>query len=222
MRIFEKIVLAVLFCGSAFVVSASNKSPFKKDLLISVSGEFAPRAEVKNTPSSNTQTYRWVVINVDVQTEKGDDKDGSFLDDVEMEIEAVLLNGKKNNVEQAVLFSGKIEYYFVELDGKKHNFIALIPGQLFYRYANKGVKPAQAEMRIQVKFYQRGRLLKSGYYYTKGGSANESEQRTWFAKFRNSKLYSVKEVPDSIFSRRETTWGMFDNDKYEFEKKQNK
>jgi hypothetical protein len=138
-----------------------------------------------------------------------------------MEVDVAVLNGKIKNVEQVALFKGKVDYYSVELDGKKHNFLALVPGQLFYRYANKSVKPIQENLRIQVKIYQGGELIGSGYYTTKTG-LTEKDQKIWFSKFQASKSYKVNVISDSVCGRRDTPWGMFGHDKYELEKKQNR
>lgn len=222
MKLIEKMFLTALLLAGAVVAFAKEKAIFKNDMKITVSAENAPYFEPKNLSSGqNIQNYKWLLINVEAQTEKGNGKTGDFADDIAMEVDVAVFNGKSKNVEQIVLFSGKVEYYSVELDGKKHNFLALVPGQLFYRYVDKSVRPAQENLRVQVRLYQGGELVSSGYYASKTG-ITDKEQKVWFAKFQSSKNYSVKVVSDSIFGRRETPWAMFGHDKYELEKKQNR
>ena len=213
-KIFVVTVLALCTC----IAFADVKSVFSKEMKISFTSSDTPEPNVKNISTDTRQKYKWGLIEVELNMEKGESKSGAYLDDVEMDVEVALLNGEKRNVQQVILFTGKIEYYSIELDGNKHKLLALIPGRLFARYANKKVSPAQAEMYIKVKLSSNNKPLATGYYSTKG-SKPEKELKNWFNKFQNSKAISVKTVPNSVFARRDTPWFMIDHDKYELEKK---
>lgn len=209
------LVLAVLPCYSA--PAKNNKEAFgAKPLKIYFTESSPPLAQVTGTSADNTTytKYRWGVINVEFWTQNG-----GYIDDVDMDVEVALLNGQVNGVEQVVLFKGKIEYWTVELDGKKHFVTALIPGKIFSRYVGiAGQTPARANVYIAIKFSSKGQLLAEGYYVNRG-NMNESDIKKWFSAIKGASNYNVFEVPNSVMARRDTPWGMIEVDKYEFEKK---
>ena len=213
-----KIVLMAVLCLVGAVLCAASPKSYVKDVKISVSSSYAPNPRVQNISTSDKNSLKWVLIEFEVNTEKFDGKNGVYLDDVELVVDAALLNGEKKGVEQVVLFTGAIEYYSIELDGKKHKLLALIPGSIFARYANEKTDPAKANWNIKATLNFRGSAIAVKYYSNVNGTS-EKDLKVWFNKYKNVRTVSVREVADAVFARRETPWGMIDHDQYEFEKK---
>lgn len=203
------------FCGTFFADEPAN---FKDNMKITFKEADTPTFTMKNVSSSGTTNgAKWGLINVEIQPEKKTTKNGNaYFDDVEMEVQLAIINGKKNDVEQVVLFSGKVEYHFIERDGKKHDLMALIPGAYFKRYATDKVTPAKGNVRIEVKLVQRGKVLAVGYYSSK--SMADKDLRRWFMNLRSSKKVSLLDKENTILPRSATPWEWIDFDKYEYEK----
>ncbi len=216
-KLLTKVLLLAMLSVLTSSVFATEESFFKKNMTLTVKESYAPvPSSVSNIAAENKFRHKWGVIQLEASTER--DKDRRFLDDVDMEVSVALRKGARKGVENIVLFTGKITYHYVELDGGKHYFLALLPGQLINRYADNGVSLLRSDLVVQVKLSQYGRQL-AEVYYNSGTEKDAKVLRKWFATIRQSSKYNVVEVPNSILPRRETPWGMVDHDKYEYEKK---
>lgn len=194
------------FC--AFAIDQINKS-FK----ISVAAELPPQARTVGSASTNMATARnnWLQADMRFKTPDESNPLKRFLDKPQLEVQIATYPGRRpQKNENVIVFSGKINYITLELDGREHHLKALLPAPIFRRYAyDRQIE--RTVFVVRAVYSVNNKALAIAYGSNKGLPTREIREF-----FRNIPQNAVK-AADTVCGRRGTTWSIIDVNKYEME-----
>ena len=202
-------ILSFMVCSWGFC--AFGLDQIGKSMKISVSTAFPPQARTTGTVGANVSNSRSMWIQIDLKFKVKDEKVAArrFLDNPQLDIQLAVLPDKKTG--PAVIFSGKINYITLELDGREHNLKALLPAALFRRYAyNRQME--RVNFAVKASYSAGGKVSAVAYGSNKG--LPEKDIRSFF----NAIPRDAVSAPDTIFGRQGTSWSIIEVNKYEMEK----
>jgi hypothetical protein len=181
------------------------------------------RSKLRNTPQyqiSNYSTFngsqRWLEVSIDYLTPaiKASSKGKKFrwLDDVTMEIE-VLFPAVIDNRRVMALATGSVEFWSIQMDGKKHYAAMLLQPQILARYGLDRVYK-ESDFVAKISLY-RGRKLMFKTYSSVRGKSRKDIIRA-FSKY-SGKLKSAQylELGKVFLPRNKTPWAFVQYDKYD-------
>ena len=199
----------ILFCCVfAWSFCAFGNETIKSSIELKVLPKLPPQARTSGTTGSNMSGVRdnWLDMDIRFRTNNIKDVKKRFLDNPELHITVVAVEGKRS-----ILFNGIINYMYIEQDGKNHYMKALLPAPFLRRHF---VDLSIDRIRFLVKgdIKQNGKILATVYGSNK--PANKKDLQALFQKIPNN----IPMVPDSVCGRDGTTWSIIDVNKYEYEK----
>ena len=169
--------------------------------------EIATKSPVPSTLNGKIRTFRltnsWLLIFIDY-TPQGKNQ---WLDDVELDMEVLIPDDAKKAKSSYVVFSGKIPFRFVLMDGRTRTAVMAIPPHFLERYLPRMRKLTAAAVNIRAVFRDsKGRELGIGYY----PSRSEKDSKEFFEKIlKKPTTYTVE---DSVLPREETPWQFMNYD----------
>jgi hypothetical protein len=210
---------AVLTIGAAVALAFTSATAFAQAQSrfqgVAVSAGFvqSPQYEVK-TISQLLSNDRWLEVKVDYTTALVPMKDGKgtdWLDDVSFEYEILLPTDDKGA--NYVLLTGKVDYWSIPMDGKKHQADAYIHPRFIQRYApdlkmrSSSLKNLYAKVTITAN-----RAIVGGAFYAPRGKSNADAD----AMFRRAAtMTTLTRVIDSVYGRDKTPWLFVNPDLYQ-------
>ena len=207
-----KILLAVFCCMFAGGYCAfGTDNTVSKTMKVTVSSALPPQAKTTGTVGANSSSAKSQWVQVDVKFRTDDEKNlrRRYLDDVELAVELAIYPA--NDKEKCVVFSGKVNYWFVEQDGRDHNMKVLLPAVFFRRFSeNRAVE--------RVVFVAKAVLSFGGKKYAVAyGSSKGMASKDIIAFFRALPASTVF-VANTLSGRQGTPWNIIEVNKFEFEK----
>jgi hypothetical protein len=159
----------------------------------------SPIYQISGGVTQVLSTDRWLEIKVDYTTAlvANKEKGNEWLDDISFEYEVLLPVDDKAT--SYVLLTGKVDYWSIPMDGKKHQGDAYIHPRFIQRYAPnlKLNKSGLKNLYIKVTFTA-NRAIVGGTYYAPRGKSNSDAD----AMFRKAAtMTSLSRVIDSVYGR---------------------
>ncbi len=235
------LTLAALFCACGLRAATEDVQIGK--IKVTPSLDNTPAVNCKSTYSSYGRTSltnkRWLVVQVEftpgISSTENVRRDGgsrnprratgAWADDVKLVVRvlypAVIGSGRRATAYG--LFSGSTLFWSLPLDGKQHSTAMMVPPQLLDRYmalrstaGGSELSAAKSDFMIEAAFYDRnGREIGYGYYNVRKDGAGD------LPDYFNQLCEKVPRrylVPDSVFSKDRTPWGVLDFDEYDLVK----
>jgi hypothetical protein len=192
-------------------VSAANDD-ILKFLQLKLKYQPTPATQVNNYPNSNQGGYEWLALNITYTAPAARDKSGyKWLDDVTIEAE-ILFPAEFGGKSVLALLTGKTVYWSLEMDGKKHQEIMLVPPQIVRRLAgNVAGKNVQAA--AKVTFYTKERTV-LGIAFVEQKGMTVKDTAALFEKYSGPISNSLK-LENTILSRDKTPWADVNYDYYD-------
>jgi hypothetical protein len=207
--------LFMILCAAAAMtltestLLAQGQAPFQN---VAVTAQFlqSPLYQVDGVAQAVTNA-RWLEIKVEFTpvliAAKGS-KLNEWMDDVAFEYEVLLpMDDKGSNYAR---LKGKVDYWSIPMDGKKHLADAFIHPRFIQRYA-PGLKLNKSSLKnlyVKVTITAKGAVRGGQYYIPRGKSVRDAE--AMFAK-----ATQISPVEGIIFGRDKTPWVFVDLDQYE-------
>jgi hypothetical protein len=174
-----------------------------------------PRYQIQNYPTSGA-SQRWLEISVDYlvpELKAGTNgKKYRWLDDVTMEVE-VLFPAIVNNRQVMARATGAVDFWSVQMDGKRHYGIMLLQPQILARY---GLTRAYKEEDFvaMISLYRGRKLIFKAYSSHRKYSSDKIMQifKKYSGRLKSANYLELGEV---ILSRDKTPWAFVQYDKYD-------
>lgn len=211
MKISHKILrfaILLVFMGS---FCAFGSDTIKTSMKLTLNVVQPPQARTVNTASASYSSAKTQWVQAELKFDTADVKgvNQRFIDDIQLDVNIATYPGKSKN--RCISFTGTVKYWTLEQDGKTHYMKALLPAQLFRRYAY-GRQIEREVLVAKVVLKDKNKTLGTAYASTK-----TMQQRELYRFFRVLPRNTVK-VPDSVFGRSGTSWSVIEVNKYELEK----
>jgi len=210
---------AILTMGAVIALALASAPAFAQaqsrfqNVAITVGFVQSPQYEIK-TISQILSNDRWLEVKVDYTTALVAARDGrgtEWLDDVNFEYEVLLPTDEKGG--NYVLLTGRVEYWSIPMDGKKHQADAYIHPRFIQRYAPDLKMRAASLKNLYVKVtITANRAIVGGSFYAPRGKTN-AEANAMFQ--RAATMTTLTRVIDSVFGRDKTPWLFVNPDQYE-------
>lgn len=213
MRTMRKILPVVVSCMFmwGYCVFGADEDIIKKTIKVSVSHAQPPQAKTSGTAVANSSSSKdqWVQVDVKFRTEDVKNFRLRYFNDVELAVELAVYS--TNEKERCLVFSGKVNYWFVEQDGKDHNMKVLLPAPFFRRFA-------EGRSVDRVVFVARAVLSLSDKYRVVAYGSNKNvatkDMEVFFRMFPINTII----IKNTLSGRQGTPWSMVEVNKFEFEK----
>ncbi len=208
---FSLCVICVLFAGT-FCAFGTDK--IAKSAAVSVKCVHAPLAKTSGTTGSATLSTRdqWVEVDLHFNTNDIKELKKRFIDSPELEVQIVSYYSDGKSKLKPVEFTGKINYWTLEMDGREHYMKALLPPVLARRYTFE-TSVSKVIWLARVVLKAGGRNLCIAY-----GSSKPIADNVIYSYFRENLKNAVK-VENAVSGRAGTSWSVIEVNKYELEKK---
>ncbi|QSH42493.1 hypothetical protein P0136_02475 [Lentisphaerota bacterium ZTH] len=188
--------------------------PFK-NINVKLRFHATPLYEVFNHSNSTDTNFRgWLLIEVSYLVPKIKTGNASlWVDDITMEVELIMPARFKGRKVVAIL-TGKVPYWSIPMDGKKHLAMACVPPRVIARYAREGNKMKEKNLLARVSFYTKSRRL-LGRAYSSSGSMSPSQAGRYFDKYGGPVSSGALKLEGLIVPRNKTPWAFVNYDYYD-------
>ncbi len=208
-----KMILAVSSCmlAGGYCACGAEKNTINDSMKITISSALPPQAKTTGTVGSNSSNSKnqWVQVDIKFRTDDVKSFAKRYLDEPELAVELATYSNREQI--RNLVFTGKVNYWFIEQDGKEHNMKMLLPAPFFRRYNdNRTVDRTVFVARASVSF--NGKQHAVAYGSNKGLS--EKEIKNFFTKIPSDAIF----LKDSLIGRSGTPWSVIEVNRYEFEK----
>ena len=192
------------FAQSATFTNVQVKAKFQQ----------SPAFQVSNYSASNQANCEWLVLNITYLTPSRA-SESAWLDDVSIEAEILFMADYQGKRVMA-LVNGKTLYWSVEMNGKTHQEIMVVPPDIFKRYAPKGTVHKTMPVVGRVIFYNKSRSILGGAYFSvnQSGTISDKEIAGMFEKYNGPVSNSLK-IENMIFPRDKSPWADIQCDSYD-------
>jgi hypothetical protein len=205
----------VFFCAVALMASCAfgSSDDILKGLQAKVKFQPTPVAQVNNYPSSNQSSCDWLAVHITYNTPSLKDKNGyKWLDDVTIETE-ILFPAEFGGKNVLALLTGKTLYWSLEMDGKKHQEMMLVPPQIIKRLGGNTTSKSIQSIAVKVSFYTKDRVL-LGTAYADPKGMTDKDTAALFEKYSGPINNSLK-LENTVLSRDKTPWADVNYDYYD-------
>lgn len=212
MRTTCKILLAAFCCtfaGGYYAFGAEDV--IAKTMKVSVSSALPPQAKTTGTVGANSSNSKnnWVQVDIRFHTDDVKSTARRFLADPQLSVELAVY--PQNNKDRCVVFSGNVNYWFVEQDGNDHNMRMLLPAVFCRRFCgDRSIDRITFVAKAVLSFGGKRRAVEYGS--NKGLSSKE------ISSFFRALPRNAIVVPGTMSGRSGTPWSMIEVNKFEFEK----
>ena len=212
MKTMYKILFAVFCCvftGGYCAFGADDV--ISKSMKVSISNTLPPQAKTTGTAVANSSNSKDRWVQVDVKFNTADEKElrSRYLEDAELAVDLAVY--PVNDKERSVLFSGKVNYWFVEQDGRDHNMKVLLPAVFFRRFVeNRAVE--------RVVFVAKATLSFGGKQRAVAYGSTKSLQDKEIVAFFRALPGNIIIINNTLTGRQGTPWSVVEVNKFEFEK----
>lgn len=209
-------VIAAMLCCSV-LAQGSRKADFK----MTVKTDFLPTPVYvlsnydSSMPSSSSQ---WLAIIVSYYPPAiRDGADYLWVDDIRMDVELVFA-AKYQGKNIDAYATGKIDFWAIQFDGKKHNAMMLLPPQVLQRYgAEKMANYKKLKIYTRVKFTNTRNNSIIGTAIVGSNSEKEADLNAAFNQLA-SPVAAVLRLPNMVLPVEKTPWRFIDIDSYDMTK----
>ena len=214
------ITVTLSFTSMAMDKRNNNSNGFSVDKVLT---------KLRPTPKYTIQNYstlgtikRWMEVSVSytppVKKLKKDSLKFAWLDDVTMEVE-VLFKATFNSKQVMAHASGKVDYWSIPMDGKRHYAIMLLQPQILARYGLSR-KYKDEDFMAVVSLY-RGRTLIFKAFSTHRKYSRSQIMKVFKKYSGRLKVANYLELGDVLLSREKTPWAFVEYSKYDMIKPEN-
>ncbi|MEI8246424.1 MAG: hypothetical protein WCI51_11365 [Lentisphaerota bacterium] len=175
----------------------------------------SPALQSSNYSTSNQSNCEWLVLNISYTVPGSKSNESLWLDDVSIEAE-ILFTADYQGKKVMALVNGKTLYWSIEMNGKPHQEIMVVPPDIFKRYAPKGTAYKTIFVAGRVIFYSKSRsILGGGYFYVnQSGTVSDKEIAGMFEKYNGPVSNSLR-IENMIFPRDKSPWADIQCDFYD-------
>ena len=230
MFIWKKILI-LLSVSLVGTFCAYGNDAIKKSIKLKVTTAFPPQARTTGTVGSNVTSNRNAWLQADIEFIAADEKNAAkrFIDSPQLEIQIATYSPQKpapkNTArktyanaakktaqnEKVLIFTGKVDYWTFEQNGKDHYIKALLPELFFRRYAYD----RQLE---RTTFIVKAVLRANGKELATVYGSNKAVPQKEIQSFFKAPPKNASVLPDTVCGRNGTTWSIIEVNKYEMEK----
>ncbi len=203
-----------LFCAGAY--AQANRLEFSK---LSATSEFLPTPVLRfenydsETAKSNQQ---WLAIRANYTPSKVSGVSGTFwLDNVRMEVE-VMFSASYQGKPVMAYTTGRVDFWSIPFDGKKHTAMMLVPPQVLQRYSeSNGGNYKKIKTYVRVTFVNSSNNSILGRIV--GGNEKANVINAAFEQI-SSPVSPALKLPNLILPVEKTPWALIDIDSYDLTK----
>ncbi len=212
-----KTLLVTAFClvvGFFPVLKTTAQNSQFKNVEVKLSLERTPKFSISNTPnSSSSGAGKWLLVELSYTPPKLALASNSYrwLDEPGIEAE-VIFPAYYNGQNVMALLSGKVVYWSIPLDGKKHYSLLLVPPQIITRYSRPGKKLKESDIIARLSMYTRERQLLLRAFNDKM-SFSENQANRLISQLA-APVSTALRLPNTVLSRNRTPWAWIDYDRY--------
>lgn len=213
LRKYWMVVILGLLCAGVY---AQNRLEFSK---LSIRTEFLPTPVLRfenydsEAPRSNQQ---WMAIRVAFTPDKVSGTSSIlWLDNVRMEVE-VMFSASYQGKSVMAYTTGRVDFWSIPLDGKKHNAMMLIHPQVLQRYGDQASNNYR-----KLKIYSRVTFINANNNSVLGRLVGGNEKANIInAAFNevSSPISGALKLPNLILPVEKTPWALIDIDAYDMTK----
>lgn len=212
MNTVYKVLFTAFLCvfAGGYCVFGADDDIIQKSIKVTVGIALPPQARTIGTVGVNSSNSRsqWAQVDVRFRTDDVKSLRRRYLNKPELAVELAIY---PNNKEKSVIFSGKVNYWFLEQDGKDHYMKILLPAQFFRRFSDgRSIERVTFVAKAVVSFD--GKVRATGYGSTKGLSDKE------IALFFRRLPANALRVNGAMMGRMGTPWSIIEVNRYEYEK----
>lgn len=213
MKITCKIIFAV-FCfvfAGGYCAFGADKDTIADSIKISIDTALPPQAKTTGTIGSNSSNSRnqWVQVEVKFRTDDVKSFNKRYLDSPELAVELATYSPREKI--RNLIFTGKVNYWFLEQDGKEHYMKILLPAPFFRRYNDdRTVDRTTFVAKVSLSF--NSKLYTVAYGSNKGLADKEIKG------FFNRIPYDAVFLHNTLTGRAGTPWSVIEVNRYEYEK----
>lgn len=174
-----------------------------------------PRYQIQNYPPASNQ-QRWLGVAVDYRTPaiKAGNSGNKYrwLDDVTMEVD-VLFPAMIQNKQIMAHAKGSVDFWSIELDGRKHYALMLLQPQILARYGLNRAYKTEDFIAMVALFRGRKMIFKA---YTSHRKLSTAQIMRIFARYSGKlKRANYLELGKVILARDKTPWAFVQYNKYD-------
>ncbi|MFA6658443.1 MAG: hypothetical protein WCS25_01965 [Victivallaceae bacterium] len=205
----QKLWFVILFVVTTCItVTAQGTRIEFKNIKIKTEFLSAPVYKLDNFTSGLKSDKKWLMVNTSYRTPNIKAHQGNeWIDNIRVETEIIfsaLFQGKP----VWAYATGKTEYWAIELDGKDHRSMALLPPQVLHRYGDaKNYKNLKVYVRVSFYLSRNNLLLGRSV----AGSRADAQLNSVFETI-SGPLGSALRLPNVIVPLEKSPWALIDVD----------
>ena len=214
----RRMMLSVVCLAALGVGSKLSAQQYFKNVKVKASWKVDPGWSTGNVPIMDSgKALMWLQIDTDYDTVMPPNAKGQilWLDNVSMRYDVLL---PVHRGSRAVVLTGKVAYWSIPMDGKTHHAQAFIHPRFIQRYASD-LRQRNGELknfRIVVTFEFNSSPVGMGVVKPR----SNAKPKDIVAQIQKALAFaSTKKIPNSIFPRNETPWGILNLNYYELIKR---
>jgi len=207
-----------LLTAMAGTETLAQSSDVFKNIVVKAKFQQSPVYQVNNYSNSNQSGYEWLVLNITYFTPKTNEP---WLDDVSIEVE-ILFPADYQGKSVMAQVTGKTTYWSVEMNGKNHQEIMVVPPEIFRRYTRGGsISISKTQVAGRLIFYSKSRSILGGAYFEANQKLGVKDLAGLFGKYSSPVSNSLK-IENMILSRDKSPWANIQYDFYDLIKPETK
>lgn len=202
------IVIFFIVMTGTFAFAQSNRLEFTN---IKIKTDFlsTPVYKLDNFSSGLKSDKKWLIVNTSYRVPlfKATKGMNQWLDDVRVETEIIFSALYQGRAVWAYA-TGKTEYWAIELDGKDHSTMAVVPPQVLQRYGSvKNYKNLQVYVRVSILDSKTNTLFGRAIV----GPGADAKLNTVFETL-SGPLGSALRLPNVVMPLEKSPWALIDVD----------